>query len=565
MRVDRDVRATRPGIARYPLALIGVFVAGSCVPAVRAQSGTDPASAPAAVFAASEEVVPESGSGPAQPDAPVGGLEGAQATCREVRVRIDAPVPRRVDGWVPPLARRPGTPVDVGRAQVVLVRDGVEVARGQTDDGGSWCADEITAGDDLLVVARSPSQSLRVGTCAYRRCKRPYATWAAVGPVANDHGPIDVMLPRESPAAAGLHIFAVLARALTAVEAAGLVVDPLRAEFYPGESTRCATTCMGERDGYVIDVLGEVGDSDPWDTQILLHELGHFVDRYTVRTGSPGGYHDGTPTDPLLAFSEGFATFFALLVDGDPVYADSHDAGAAYTDYATNGARASAAGPLDQPLSEDLVVRVLRDAFSQTTAEGLEQLAAVGRARAEPSTSPADLGARGFDLADAIALIEGQSGTSALARIDAAGAAAVYGFPEVPSAEPARSPITPAGGELRCDADGTVTLDVRARAALDHARVRIEVRAADDVTVVADEEPGSMGAGTVRRLTANGLGRDATVVAHFEWELPGGADGVWVASAVCGDPAPGPIAWLPTEDYTLPDGTRLLVTRTATP
>jgi hypothetical protein len=73
-----------------------------------------------------------------------------------------------------------------------------------------------------------------------------------------------------------------------------------------------------------------VADDDGYDDAVILHELGHLVHNLWSESDSPGGLHwfGDSDQDPRLAFSEGYATFFAatvlsglaqpaLYVDGD--------------------------------------------------------------------------------------------------------------------------------------------------------------------------------------------------------------------------------------------------------
>ena len=69
------------------------------------------------------------------------------------------------------------------------------------------------------------------------------------------------------------------------------------------------------------------GDTDEYDDTILLHEYGHFVATRLAHDDSPGGQHillDDTQ-DIRLAWSEGWATFFASAVLGSPLIVDTKD------------------------------------------------------------------------------------------------------------------------------------------------------------------------------------------------------------------------------------------------
>jgi hypothetical protein len=65
-------------------------------------------------------------------------------------------------------------------------------------------------------------------------------------------------------------------------------------------------------------------DSDEFDDHVIVHEYAHFLMAALSRESSPGGSHgDGDPLDPRLAWSEGWANFFAAAVLDDPRYIDT--------------------------------------------------------------------------------------------------------------------------------------------------------------------------------------------------------------------------------------------------
>jgi hypothetical protein len=65
-------------------------------------------------------------------------------------------------------------------------------------------------------------------------------------------------------------------------------------------------------------------DSDEFDDSVILHEYGHFVAAKFSHDASPGGEHSlGQRKDPRLAWSEGWANFFASAVLNRSVYVDT--------------------------------------------------------------------------------------------------------------------------------------------------------------------------------------------------------------------------------------------------
>lgn len=77
------------------------------------------------------------------------------------------------------------------------------------------------------------------------------------------------------------------------------------------------------RNQNAIYLLGGPSDSDEFDLPVIFHEFGHFVEQNYSRTSSPGGSHDGSPTDPRLAWGEGWGTWFGCRANGDSRYLDA--------------------------------------------------------------------------------------------------------------------------------------------------------------------------------------------------------------------------------------------------
>ncbi|MBL7545061.1 MAG: hypothetical protein JNL11_14685 [Bdellovibrionaceae bacterium] len=76
---------------------------------------------------------------------------------------------------------------------------------------------------------------------------------------------------------------------------------------------------LGGKDGNVSEA-----DTDHFDTSVVLHEYGHFLEDVYGKTDSPGGYHNGDAViDPRLAWSEGFANFFQAASQNTNYYVDT--------------------------------------------------------------------------------------------------------------------------------------------------------------------------------------------------------------------------------------------------
>jgi hypothetical protein len=168
----------------------------------------------------------------------------------------------------------------------------------------------------------------------------------------------NVLVPMSSGVAEAFNIFDVLID----------VMDTLPTNF-PGRtaSTVDAFWHQGNADGtYYFDnglyLLGEQSDSDGYDDTVILHEAGHWLEEAVGRSDSPGGDHDGSPTNPTLAWSEGWSTYYAMAMTDRPIYADSNAAGGfAFNGDTSTPRKANAAGPLDQLVSEDMITQIMWD------------------------------------------------------------------------------------------------------------------------------------------------------------------------------------------------------------
>ncbi len=66
------------------------------------------------------------------------------------------------------------------------------------------------------------------------------------------------------------------------------------------------------------------GDTDEFDSHVVVHEWGHYFEDSLSRSDSPGGAHAlGDKLDARLAFGEGWATALAAMALGDPLYCET--------------------------------------------------------------------------------------------------------------------------------------------------------------------------------------------------------------------------------------------------
>lgn len=77
--------------------------------------------------------------------------------------------------------------------------------------------------------------------------------------------------------------------------------------------------------GSAIYILGdENNDTDEYDSHVILHEWGHYLESVFSRSDSIGGDHVyGDKLDMRVAMSEGFANAFSAMMLDDPNYRDA--------------------------------------------------------------------------------------------------------------------------------------------------------------------------------------------------------------------------------------------------
>ncbi len=96
---------------------------------------------------------------------------------------------------------------------------------------------------------------------------------------------------------------------------------------YVGSSSVISFYLLGKRQLYLVGgVNGDVdcSDTDHFDTSVIVHEYGHFIEDMYAIPDNPGGSHNGDSIiDPRLAWGEGWADFFQAAVTGNAFYRDT--------------------------------------------------------------------------------------------------------------------------------------------------------------------------------------------------------------------------------------------------
>lgn len=173
----------------------------------------------------------------------------------------------------------------------------------------------------------------------------------------------ETLVTESSGEAEAFNIFDNLVAAHDYVNALGLTPQHLTAIWSKGNGDGTYETSNE------LHLLGQSSDDDGYDDTVILHECGHYIEDTVGRSDNPGGFHDGSPADPNLAWSEGFSTYWSMVIDGRPVYIDTNAGGGWSYNGDTSVTRASGTGTIGQDVSEDMVTEILWDLGDAPTSD----------------------------------------------------------------------------------------------------------------------------------------------------------------------------------------------------
>ena len=302
------------------------------------------------------------------------------------------------------------------------------LAQGVTgDDGVAAVTFEGVAGEDLRVRILALSGHRDVAVAVRNDGYAIHAVESAAVP-ADDVVEIDVYADAAG-AGGAFNLFDEVSSAVAGVAARYGPVEGLDVVWTPGVPHPCGSCFLSW--GGVMLVGGAAADPDQWDDSVILHELGHWFEENLAATTNPGGAHDGVPTFPDMAWSEGFASFFGQALIGSPVYLDSFSEGTWSMDLERMGgdhAWGTEEGALDGFVSENLVSAILWDLVDDGEPEPHDNLAADLFIVLDPAVDWlgaadfVDVGSDGVDLADYLTgwLVSGKGRWGSVAEIVAA-------------------------------------------------------------------------------------------------------------------------------------------------
>jgi hypothetical protein len=284
--------------------------------------------------------------------------------------------------------------------------DGILLASGITDGQGRFSIAFEGAGDARVLVLASvhtETYALDIRDCPLANCDGGglvYASRSATFNGTSDLGDLTVADTQHG----AFNIFNVFNHGSDfARENLGSRPPPLTVQWKQGSDTEGGTSYFTTRNNEIY-VISTPDDTDEFDDPVLGHEYGHFLENSFSRSDSPGGDHDGSPTDPRLACGEGYGTFVGCTLVDSPIYIDSAAGGTSVTDITDTGTLADPNSPrgMNQLISEFVVAEMLWQ-----LANGGEGTEAQGNApifdvlgNYFPSDNLVDRGVGGVDLVD---------------------------------------------------------------------------------------------------------------------------------------------------------------------
>ena len=287
-------------------------------------------------------------------DASVQGIPGTYMVSGVVRYEDRAPLATGSDAALANPAPQVARGVTVA---VIAEATGQALVTGTTGDDGSYTLSFDAVGGDKIHVLASATSTLPERPITVKRTDNRIHGFGGETIGAGMITQQDVLVTIASGEAEAFNIFDLMVTGMDRLHA--VYADPAP----PALGVIWQT---GNSDGtyyfeHTIHLLGESSDDDGFDDTVMLHELGHYIEDVEGRTDSPGGDHNGSPTDPRLAWSEGWATYWGMAVRDQPIYMDTNAGGGFNQDADTELTKANLNGNLSQQVSEDMVTEILWD------------------------------------------------------------------------------------------------------------------------------------------------------------------------------------------------------------
>ena len=240
----------------------------------------------------------------------------------------------------------PATRQDPARGvTVIALRAGTldEISRGHTDDSGGYA---LAVPPSTDVIVRAVAEMLREGAAPIWRFEvrdasagaPPYSYESTIfssGAAGTSHDiALDSGWDSVTKEYTSTRVAAPFAILNTIYRAKQLILDvapaaafaPLVIDWSTTNTAADSSYYQNGVDGPRITLAGEANvDTDEYDTHVIAHEFGHYIEDLFSRSDSIGGPHGlDDRLDPRVAFGEGFGYAFAAMALDDPWIFDSY-------------------------------------------------------------------------------------------------------------------------------------------------------------------------------------------------------------------------------------------------
>ena len=143
-----------------------------------------------------------------------------------------------------------------------------------------------------------------------------------------------------------------------------------------GDKTKgqISTSHFAPDDGQIY-VLGlEGADTDEFDSNVIVHEWGHYFEFNLSRSDSPGGPHGGgnNVLDPRIAFGEGWGTSLAAMALNKTDYVDTSWSNGVLTGWSSDAENVNNDDAQPSAFSENTIIRLLWDLHDTGTNESFD-------------------------------------------------------------------------------------------------------------------------------------------------------------------------------------------------
>ena len=229
--------------------------------------------------------------------------------------------------------------VDIPAYQIPLTlrdKDGNEIGNTIVSEDGTFSIqmNRLPIATDWLAIIPNwyVNGKLQFGLVV-ASANKPYLSWVWSLPLSKfgqngNYSNLGTIRITENEASGGLYLYQQILKAFEELPEHGITNDisklsTMAVVWSPGITWSCGTCFVNNQPTEIgneimkttMYVGGDTSEESVWGYPTLLHEFGHYVMATIYEDSTPGGAHNlSTACDPQLAWSEGFATFYAMMM-----------------------------------------------------------------------------------------------------------------------------------------------------------------------------------------------------------------------------------------------------------